>query len=226
MIRLRILLAAALAVLAADTLAANPLRFIGETYSEWKDRLFGSGHPTHDLVDAPATGTVAMPPEQPMRIRVDGKAPERDFPKGKSRYRLIELPEHLDHASVRLQVLTTGNPEGRGKVVLKPLLYVLGDDGTVRAPVEAKPLNLDIRPFRRTRLLACVTLDQVRRFALATTPDSVGKTYESELREAVKAPTQYGFYYTTDAIKTRLPYAATGEVILEVTPESEAGKGC
>lgn len=226
MIRFRILLFAMLAVLAADALAVNPLRFLGETFSEWKERLFGAGHPTPTVVDAPATGPIALPPEQPMRVRIDAKAPERDFPKGESRYRLIELPQHLDHAAVRIQVLTTPNPEGRGKAVFKPLLYVLGDDDTVRAPIEAKPLNLDIRPFRRTRLLACVTLDQVRRFALATTSNALGKSYESELREAVKAPTQYGFYYTTDALKTRLPYAATGEIIIEVTAETEAGKGC
>jgi hypothetical protein len=225
MIRLRILVFVALAVVAADALA-NPLRFIGETYSEWKERLFGSGHPAPAVVNAPATGTIALPTGQPMRVRIDDKTPRRDLSKGESRYRLIELADHLDHASVRLQVLATANPEGRGKAVFKPLLYVLGDDDTVRAPIEAKPLNLDIRPFRRTRLLACVKLDQVRRFVLATTPDAVGKSYESELREAVSAPTQYGFYYNTDAIKTRLPYAATGEVIVEVTPESAAGKGC
>ncbi|MBO9662628.1 hypothetical protein [Dokdonella sp.] len=226
MIRFRLLLSVALAVVAADAAAANPLRFLGETYSEWKERLFGSGHPTPAVVDAPAKGPIALPTEQPMRVRVDDKAPERDFPKGESRYRLVELPRHLDHAAVRVQVLALPNPNGRGKAVFKPLLYVFGDDGTVRAPIEAKPLNLDIRPFRRTRLLACVTLDQVRRFALATTPSVVGKTYESELREAVSAPTQYGFYYKTEALKTRLPYAATGEIIIEVTPESEAGKGC
>jgi hypothetical protein len=96
----------------------------------------------------------------------------------------------------------------------------------VRKPVEAKPLNLDIRPFRRTRLLACVTLDRVRRFAVATTPEAAGKSYESELREAVKAPTPGGFYYTTDALKTKLPFALTGELILEITAEGASGQGC
>lgn len=226
MIRFRMLVLAALAVVATDALATGPLGFIGETFSEWKERLFGKGHPAPAVVEAPAAGEIKLPTGQPMRVHIRDDAPQRDFPRGTSRYRLIELPEHLDHAAVRLQVLALRNPEGRGKVVLKPLLYVLGDDGTVRAPVEAKPLNLDIRPFRRTRLLACVTLDQVRRFALATTPDAIGKSYETELREAVKAPTKGGFYYATDAVKTRLPFAATGEVILEVTPEDEAGKGC
>jgi hypothetical protein len=226
MLRFRLLVIAALAVAAADALAVNPLDFIGETYSEWKDRLFGPGHPAPAVVDAPAEGPIALPPGQPLRLRVDDKAPERDFPKGTSRYRLVELPERLEHAAVRVQVLATANPKGRGKVVFKPLLYVLDDDGGVRKPVEAKPLNLDIRPFRRTRLLACVKLDGVRRFAVATTPDAVGKSYESELREAVKAPTQGGFYYTTEALKTKLPFAASGELIIEVTAESAAGQGC
>lgn len=225
MTRFRFLVSAVL-LGATSMAAANPLSFIGETYSQWKERLFGAGHPAPAVVNAPETGDVKLPAGQPMRVHVDDKSPQRDFAKGASRYRTIEMPDHLDHAAVRLQVLAQPNPAGRGKVVFKPLLYVLGDDDSLREPVEAKPLNLDIRPFRRTRLLACVTLDQVRRFALATTPESVGKSYETELREAVKVPTKGGFYYTTDAVKTRLPFAATGEVIIEVTPEAEAGKGC
>jgi hypothetical protein len=96
----------------------------------------------------------------------------------------------------------------------------------VRDTVEVKPLHLDIRPFRATRLLGCVTLDKTHRFAVGTASDVVGKSYESEVREAIKAPTQGGFYYATDAVKVKLPYAATGELILEVTSEPEAGKGC
>lgn len=225
MIRFRILFLVAVAFLATDSLA-NPLGFIGETFAEWKERLFDRGQSAPEVKDAPDTGVVQLPPGQPLRVHIGSDAPRRDFPKGSSRYRLIELPEHLDRASVRLQVLARRNPEGRGKVVFKPLLYVLGDDDTVRAPIEVKPLNLDIRPFRRTRLLACVSLDQVRRFVVATTPDAIGKSYETEVRKAVKAPTKGGFYYATDAVKTSLPFAKTGEIIIEVTPEDGAGKGC
>jgi hypothetical protein len=46
------------------------------------------------------------------------------------------------------------------------------------------------------------------------------------VRDAVKAPTQGGFYYTTDAVKTKLPFAATGDLVLEVTREAKAGEGC
>lgn len=226
MTRLRISAFIALVFVAAHARAANPLHFIGETYSEWKERLFGPGHPTPATVDAPAAGTIALTTGQPLRLRIDDKAPQRDFPKGTSHYRLIELPDAVEHAAVRVQVLAIGNPDGRGKAVFKPLLYVFDDDGTVRKPVEAKPLNLDIRPFRRTRLLACVTLDRVRRFAVATAPEAAGKSYESELREAVKAPTPGGFYYTTEALKTKLPFALTGELILEVTAEGGDGQGC
>ncbi|MEP7044489.1 MAG: hypothetical protein ABI843_15595, partial [Dokdonella sp.] len=124
------------------------------------------------------------------------------------------------------QVVAEPNRKGRGNAVFKPLLYVLGDADSVREPVEAKPLHLDIRPFRRTRLLGCVTLDKVQRFAIATTPDTVGKSYESEVREAVSAPTPGGFHYATDAVKAKLPYAETGTLILEVSTAPASGKGC
>jgi hypothetical protein len=110
--------------------------------------------------------------------------------------------------------------------VFKPYLYTLNADDTVRDTIEIKPLHLDIRPFRSTRLLGCATLDNVDRFAIATQPEVVGKSYESEVRDSIKAPTQGGYYYATDAVKVKLPYAETGELTLEVTKEPAPGKGC
>jgi hypothetical protein len=209
----------------ASAHAANPLRFVSETFGDWKDRLFGTPKQRVPEIKAPANGPIALAPGTRVSFDVDDEAPENDFSKGKSRYRVIELPEELEHAAVRVQVIARKNPAGHGNVVFKPLLYVIeGDD--FRAPVEVKPLHLDIRPFRKSRLLGCVTLDKVRRIAIATAPDAVGKSYESEVREAVKAPTQGGFYYTTDAVKTKLPFAATGDLVLEVTREAKAGEGC
>jgi hypothetical protein len=46
------------------------------------------------------------------------------------------------------------------------------------------------------------------------------------VRDSIKAPTQGGYYYATDAVKVKLPFAAMGEIVLEVTSEPAAGKGC
>jgi len=206
--------------------AANPLRFVSETFGEWKERLFGAPKAEVPEIKAPPEGPIALSPGTRVRIDIDAHAPERGFAKGGSRYRIIELPEELEHATVRVQVVAGRNPEGHGHAVFKPLLYVYGDGDEVRDPVEVKPLHLDIRPFRKSRLLGCVPLEKVHRMAIATAEDAVGKSYESEVREAVKAPTQYGFYYSTDAVKVKLPYAATGSVILEVTKAEKTGSGC
>lgn len=214
---------AALATCSIAAAAANPLTAIGETFSDWKDRLFGKPKP---VLEAPAEGAIALKPDHVMRLRIDKTAPERDFPKGKSRYRVIALPEDFEHAAVRVQVTALPRENAFGHEVFKPFLYTLNADDTVRDTVEVKPLHLDIRPFKRTRLLGCTTLDKVDRFAVATEPDVVGKSYESEVRDAIKAPTQGGFYYATDAVKVKLPYADTGELTLEVTKEPAAGKGC
>jgi hypothetical protein len=206
--------------------AANPLRFVSETFGEWKERLFGAPRTEIAEIRAPSEGPVPLPLGTRVRIDIDAHAPERAFAKGGSRYRIVELPEELEHAAVRVQVIAGHNPKGRGHAVFKPLLYVYGDGDEVRAPVVVKPLHLDIRPFRKSRLLGCVPLDKVHRMAIATAADAVGKSYQSEVREAIKAPTQYGFYYATDAVKVRLPYAATGSVILEVTKAEKSGAGC
>jgi hypothetical protein len=212
---------------AAIAAQANPLSFVTDTFASWTDRLFGSGHATPRVVDAPADGDSALEPGHPTQITIGDAAAERDFAKGKSRYRMVELPHALEHAAVRVQVLAESNRNGRGNAVFKPVIYVVGDtDQDLRDAVEAKPLHLDIRPFRRTRLLGCLTLDNVQKFALATTADAAGKSYESDVRDAVTAPTPGGFYYSTDAVKVKLPYATTGTVILEVTPADASGKGC
>jgi hypothetical protein len=184
--------------------AANPLSILGETFSDWKERLFGK---PHRAVDAPTEGPIELVPGKAVRIRIGKKAPEREFPKGRSRYRIVELPEGLDHAALRVQVAALPRENAFGHEVFKPL-------------------HLDIRPFRRTRLLGCVTLEAAHRLAVATDPAIVGKSYESEVRDAIKAPTQGGFYYATDAVKVKLPYAASGEIVLEATKESAPGKGC
>lgn len=214
---------ACLATVSIAASAANPLTAIGETFSDWKDRLFGKPKP---VAEAPAEGEVALDTDHPTRLRIDKAAPEREFPKGKSRYRVIELPNEIDHAAVRVQITAMPREHAFGHEVFKPFFYTLNADDTVRDTIEVKPLHLDIRPFRRTRLLGCATLDKVGRFAVATEPEVVGKSYESEVRDAIKAPTQGGFYYATDAVKVKLPYADTGELTLEVTKEAAAGKGC
>jgi hypothetical protein len=214
---------AAFATCSIALAAPNPFAMIGETFSDWKDRLFGKPKP---MLEAPAEGAIALKPDHPTRFRIDKAAPEREFPKGKSRYRIVELPEDFDHAAVRVQITALPRENAFGHEVFKPFLYTLNADDTVRDTVEVKPLHLDIRPFRRTRLLGCATLDKVGRFAIATEPAVVGKSYESEVRDSIKAPTQGGFYYATDAVKVKLPYAETGELTLEVTKEPAAGKGC
>jgi hypothetical protein len=207
----------------APALASNPFTVIGETFSDWKDRLFGKPLPT---VDAPAEGSIALQPEHATRVRIVPSTPDREFPKGKSHYRVIDLPAGIEHVAVRIQITALSRDGAFGHEVFKPYFYTLNDDDSVRDTIEIKPLHLDIRPFRRTRLLGCATLDNVSRFAVATAPDVVGKSYESEVRDAIKAPTQGGFYYATDAVKVKLPWAATGELVLEITQESAAGKGC
>lgn len=222
----RILLGLVCILAAQPACAINPLRAIGETFSDWKERLFSSEQDKPQVVDAPSHGPIALQPGHPVRFGVMGDSPEREFAKGASHYRIIELPQELAHASLRVQVVAQSNAKARGRTVFKPLFHVLDGDDKARAPVEVKPLHLDIRPFRRTRLLGCITLDNVRRFAVATTPEVVGKAYQSEVREAVKAPTKGGFYYSTDAVKLHLPYAATGVLILEVTAEKASSTGC
>jgi len=106
-IRLSPLVLAWLATVSIAASAANPLSAIGETFSDWKDRLFGKPNPT---VDAPADGTVSLAPKQPTRLRIGKDTPERDFPKGKSRFRVIDLTTFPAPSGIAdLRPRTSGN---------------------------------------------------------------------------------------------------------------------
>lgn len=203
----------------ADPAQANPL-------TEWKKRLFGQRPAASPVRDAVAEGPIVLGPERPERVVIDANAPERDFPEGRSRYREIELPREYAHAALRVQVIAQPRSKGHGNGVFKPILYLLGDDGRLGKTVKVEPLLLDIRPFQPTRLLACVPLEKVRRFALATPSNADSHSYQSAARDKVNASSKKGFYYSTDTVKATLPYDEVGQVVLEFTSESAEGKGC
>jgi hypothetical protein len=211
---------------ATSAQAANPLTSPIATFNEWKERLFGARAVPVEIEEAPAEGAVLFGLDRPQHFLIDDAAEQREFPKGKSRYRELELQREFKHVALRVQVIAQRSAKGRGNTVFKPILYVLADDGSVRESKPIEPLYLDIRPFKPSRLLACVPLENVRRLALATTPSDVGKFYESASRSKLKAPTKSGFYYATEPVNVKLPYADTGDFVIEVTQEVEEGKGC
>lgn len=213
------LLACAAFLVVGTASAANPL-------SVWKERLFGKDGAEPVVRDAPAEGVVVLGLNRPERIRIGPANGSRKFPKGESHYRDIELAREFAHVAVRVQVIATANPKGRGNAVFKPILYVLGDDGKIRESKLVEPLHLDIRPFKQTRLLACVPLDNVRRLALATPDAALKKSFQSDSRSKLKASSKSEFYYATDPVKVQMPFVDRGEVVLEVISSAEAGGGC
>ncbi|MBL8296734.1 MAG: hypothetical protein JNN30_00165 [Rhodanobacteraceae bacterium] len=191
--------------------------------------------------EAPKPGIVMAQPgaitlllDQPTRLPVDVSAPEAELPRGRSYFRRVELGKPIDEALVQVRVIAQNVDNGKRRTVFKPLLYLLDDEGNVRETVAIDPLRIDIRPFQPTELVGCVKVKQLRRFLVATTDKDVGQSYESGTRGSVKAESKGGFYYSTDAVSVKLPYAATGELVLTVSAPAaklcepvaaESGKG-
>ena len=199
--------------------AANP-------FVVWKERLFGARPLNSPVREAAAEGVVVLGIDRPEHLRIGRDSEQREFPAGKSRYREVELQREFAHVALRIQVIARSNPQGRGNAVFKPIVYLLDDRGEVRESKPVEPLYLDIRPFQPTRLLACVPLENVRRFALAMPAAALGKSYESKARDKVNASSKSGFYYATDPIKVNLPYIDTGDLIVEVARVNGKDEGC
>lgn len=203
----------------AAACAANP-------FVEWRDRLFGAKADDTPLSATAPHEAIELDFDRPERFRIDEASFERDFPEGKSRYRVVELPRQVAHATLRIRVRAVPNDRGRGNTVFKPVLYLLDDRDKVLETKDVDPLYIDIRPFKPTRLLACVNLEKVRRLAIATTPKAVGTSFDATARGKLSAPSKGKFYYSTDPMKVKLPYAATGELVVELSEQPAADQGC
>ncbi|WP_257388005.1 hypothetical protein [Tahibacter caeni] len=201
-------LAAGLCLAAAA--AAGPLTWL-------RDKLTGKPEAPKPGVVTAKPGAVTLLPDQPTRLAVDVGAPEAELPRGRSYFRRVELVKPLDEALIEVRVIAQDTDGGKRRTVFKPLFYLLDDDGGVRETVEVDPLNIDIRPFQPTALVGCVKVGRLNRFLVATTEKDIGAHFETG-RSSVKAASKGGFYYSTDAVKVKLPYAATGELVLTVSP--------
>ena len=205
--------------------AANPIDWIAE-------KLHGATSADKSLPPPSAEalrdrGPVALKPGEPVRFHIGEEAPEAELPKGRSHFRRVELEGSVSKAHVRVTVLAQDAKEGKGHNVFKPLLYVLDEEGNVKNTLEFGDLELDIRPFTRTRLNGCVAAEGLQRFLIATAEKSIGSHFETVSRDAVKAPTQSGFFYSsTESLKVKLPYADTGELVLNVVPAAGDKQAC
>lgn len=210
-----LLFACGLAAVIAGAAEAGPI--------DWVQRKLGGksdgkpDEPRAGVVKVREPGPIALLPEQPMRFPIDDASPEAELPRGRSYFRRVELPQAVADATVSVRVVAQDAPNGRGRTVFKPLFYVLDDEGNVRETVGVDALKLDIRPFQPTELQGCAKVKNLRRFLVATTEKDVGAAFESGARDKVSAPSKGGFYYSTDAVKVKLPYAPTGELVLTVS---------
>lgn len=198
--------------LSTSAKAANPFDWL-------QDKLRGTpaGEKAATAAELRDHGPISLKPGEPARFRIGDDAPDAELPKGHSRFRRVEVEGTVAKAHVRVAVLAQDAESGRARSVFKPVLYLLDEEGNVRKTVEFETLDLDMRAFKRTQLVGCVAADDVQRLLVATAADTVGKNYESGVRDAVKVPTQGSFFYSSsEAQKVKLPYAATGELVLEV----------
>jgi hypothetical protein len=203
----------AAALLASAAVTAGPITWA-------REKLGLKPEPPKAGVVTAQPGAITLLLDQPTRLPVDATAPEAELPRGRSYFRRVELSKPVDEALIRVRVIAQDSADTKSRTVFKPLLYLLDDEGNVRETVAIDPLSIDIRPFQTTELVGCVKVKQLSRFLVATTEKDVGKAYESGARSSVKASSKGGFYYSTDPVKVKLPYAATGEIVLTVSAPS------
>lgn len=117
--------------------------------------------------------------------------------------------------------------DGRPRfTVFSPQLVILDKDGQIRRIVSLDHLELDIRPFRATRLRECVVVKHLEGFLIASDPDRVGELYQFNARPSSGSHPDHGFYRPRSPMKVFLTYADAGPVEVKVTPAPKQGSAC
>jgi hypothetical protein len=200
---------------------ANPLDWLG-------GKLFGSKpSPQSAPEDIAAPGApILLKLAEPRRFSLAENSPERELPQGKSRFQRIDLPARLPSAVLQVRLFAKPIKKGGKNTIIRPLIYVLDDGDTPRDAAKVEPLNLDIRPFKATEVTACIKLSDVEHFLVATSGDPKDPTFKSSARDKLNAPSAGGYYYGTDSVDVRLPYAPYGDIEIEVRDVAAGSKGC
>lgn len=163
-----------------------------------------------------AGGPVPLKVGEAAHVHIDAHTPRAKLPGGMSHYRRFTLPKSLAHALVRVRVLTQHHDQHPRYTAFAPQIYVLDDNGEIRDGHEVQPLNLSIRPFRRTALQGCVRVNNLRSFLVAVDHEHLGKVYEFNARPKGATRGNDGFYRGTSTMNVYLPFTATGELVLSV----------
>lgn len=176
----------------------------------------------HPAKDAPLQvndsdgGPIALAVDEAAHVHIDADTPRAKLPGGMSHYRRFTLPEPVEHALVRVRVLTQHHDQQPRYTAFAPRIHVLDDDGEIRDSYNVQPLELSIRPFRRAALQGCLRIDNLRSFLIAVDRDHLGKIYEFNARPQGASKGADGFYRGTSTMNVYLPFTATGELVLTV----------
>ncbi|MGA7297957.1 MAG: hypothetical protein WBW92_10655 [Rhodanobacteraceae bacterium] len=149
-----------------------------------------------------------------------------NLPSGAVRYRRFALDKNGQDVKISVRVIADKH-DGRPRfTVFSPQLVILDEDGQIRRIVPLDHLQLDIRPFRATRLRECVVVNNLHGFLLASDPGRLGQLYQFTARRTVTGHPDHGFYRASSPMKVFLTYSDAGPVEVEVTRAPRQGSAC
>lgn len=161
-----------------------------------------------------------------VRVHYGRMTPRADLPSGQVRYRRFTVAEPGRDLKISVRVISEKH-DGRPRfTVFSPQLVILDRDGQIRRIVSLNHLQLDIRPFRATRLRECVVVKHLQGFLLASDPGRLGDLYQFNASPSANGHPDHGFYRPRTPMKVFLTYANSGPVEVEVSPAPKEGSAC
>lgn len=161
-----------------------------------------------------------------VKMYFDKNTAVANFPAGAERYHRFMIDHGADKVRISIGVLTLKHDAEPRFTVFSPNLVLLDDGGQIRRIVPLKHLQLDIRPFRPTRLSQCVVVGGVKSFLLTSDSSRLGELYQFDASPDADGHPDHGFFRDSSPMQVFLTYVDSGPVQVEVTPAPEQGSAC
>lgn len=160
------------------------------------------------------------------RLHFNRTTARANLPSGSARYRRFELDKPGQSIKISIQVMAEKH-DGRPRfTVFSPQLVILDKYGQIRQIVSLDHLELDIRPFRATRLGECVVVNNLQGFLLVSDPGRLGELYQFNARPSTGSHPDHGFYRERSPMKVFLTYADAGVVEVKLTTAPKQDSSC
>lgn len=163
---------------------------------------------------------------QTVHLDFDNDTPRARLPSAPVRYQRFVLPDPPRDVRISVRAMAEKHNGAPRFTVFSPQLVLLDGNGQMRRIVPLEHMELDIRPFRPTRLRECLVVHDLHGFLLASYPSRLGELYRFNARPGLNDQPDHGFYKTQLSMQVFLTWSDSGPVEVKLGAVRDRDSAC